>query len=83
MTTAEQIIQKIEKEVFISHPVTETSSLYTDLGFDSIMFISLLIEIEAAFSIVIDIDEMEQCVQVGQLIALVEKKSAERGVVND
>lgn len=74
MVIREAIIRKIKEEQFVTASVSESSSLYLDLGFDSLSFIVLLTEIERMFSITINIDEMENCIQVGELITLVKSK---------
>jgi len=77
------IIEKIKGNVLVSVPINEKSNLYTDLGFDSLSFITLLTEIEDAYSITFDISEMETCLQVGRLIKTVQKKIKEREMGND
>jgi len=83
MMVRDIIFQKIKENVFISVPITETSNLYMDLRFDSLSFIVLLTEIEEIYSITFDITEMETCLQVGQLITIVENKIKERDNGND
>lgn len=75
MTIREAVIRKIKEVRFAAGPVSEETNLYLDLGFDSISFISLLIQIEELFSISIDIGEMQSCIRVGRLIEVVEAKS--------
>ena len=77
------IIEKIKGNVLVSVPINEKSNLYTDLGFDSLSFITLLTEIEEAYSITFDISEMETCLQVGRLIKTVQIKIKEREMGND
>lgn len=77
MVIKELIIKKIEELNFSPIPVKEELNLYSDLGFDSLTFVCLIVEIEEMCSIVIEIVEMESCLLVGQLIALVEKKVKE------
>lgn len=77
------IIEKIKGNVLVSVPINEKSNLYTDLGFDSLSFITLLTEIEDAYSITFDISEMETCLQVGRLIKTVQIKIKEREMGND
>lgn len=79
MTIREAVIQKIKEAQHITVPVTEESNLYTDLGYDSLSFIALLTQLEAMFSITINIDEMQACVQAGYLIELVELRAGRRG----
>lgn len=82
MMIRESIISKIKEQSFVTIPVSETSNLYTDLGYDSLNFIVLLTEIETMFSITININEMENCIQVKELIALVRRKIAQEGKKN-
>lgn len=56
----------------------EKGNLYKDLGFDSLSFIRLLLKIEEIYSISFDIAEMECCLEVSQLIKLVEEKVKEK-----
>jgi len=77
------IIEKIKGNVLVSVPINEKSNLYTDLGFDSLSFITLLTELEDAYSITFDISEMETCLQVGRLIKTVQIKIKEREMGND
>jgi len=83
MMVSDVIIEKIKENLFISAPINAKSNLYTDLGFDSLSFITLLTDIEDAYSIILDIEEMEMCLQVGQLITVVENKIKEREMGND
>lgn len=83
MVIRDAVIQKIKEHQFITAPVSESTSLYKDLGFDSLNFIVFLTEIENSFSITINIDEMERCTQVGELIALVKKKTRKDGQEDD
>jgi len=77
MTVREVVIRKIEKNLFVSVQITEESNLYTDLGYDSLSFITLLQEIENTYFIIFNIAEMEMCLEVGYLIAAVENKLKE------
>ena len=83
MMVRDVIIEKIKGNVLVSVPINEKSNLYTDLGFDSLSFITLLTEIEEAYSITFDISEMETCLQVGRLIKTVQIKIKEREMGND
>lgn len=79
MTLKEKIINIVESVKRIPIKVEEKSNLYSDLGVDSITFIGFLLRVEEKFSISFDIDEMEQCLRVDQLIKLVNKKLKESG----
>lgn len=74
MTIRDAVIQKIKEVRFAAGPVTEETNLYLDLGFDSLSFINLLMQIEELFSVTIDIGEMQSCIRVGRLIEVVEAK---------
>lgn len=71
------VLQIIELSKPIPVPVTMESNLYTDLGFDSLSFIVLLLEIEDTFSISFNVLEMENCLRVSQLIKLIKSKIEE------
>lgn len=73
-----EIILMIKRAKYISFPISTESNLYTDLGFDSLAFISFLVQIEETYSITFDISEMELCLQVGQLIKITKSKIKER-----
>lgn len=83
MTVKDVILRFIAEKACVSVPVVEQANLYAHLGFDSLSFIDLLVEIEGAFSIDFDISEMEACLEVKQLIAMAESKIKERGCGND
>lgn len=72
-----EIIKMIERAKGIPSPVEKKSNLYTDLGFNSLSFVEFLLKIEETYSITFGITEMEMCLQVDQLIALVENKLRE------
>lgn len=73
------IFQMIAEAKHLPNPVTDISNLYTDLGFDSLSLITLLLKIEESYSITFNIFELEKCVQVYQLINLVKDKIEEEG----
>ncbi|QNM04761.1 acyl carrier protein [Qiania dongpingensis] len=72
------ITQKIEDIKDVTVPITRESHLYTDLGFDSLAFVSLLFRLEEDFQISFGITEIEQCLQAGRLSELMESKIRER-----
>ncbi|MGL5513357.1 MAG: acyl carrier protein [Sporomusa sp.] len=78
MMIQEEIIQLIEEAKIVTAPVTKKSNLYSDLSFDSLSFIRLLIKIEEKYSLIFEITEIEMALQVDSLIALVEKKIKEK-----
>lgn len=77
MTIESAIIGMIEDEKPACGKVTETSNLCTDLGFDSLAFVQLLLKIEGVFSLTFSLMEMGICLQVDRLIALVQSKQKE------
>lgn len=83
MIIEDEIIQIIEDAKLAPIPARKNNNLYTDLGFDSLSFIHLLLKIEGVYSINFDILEMELCLQVDQLITLVENKVKESDKYND
>lgn len=74
---SDQVLKMIEGINSISAPIKKNTNLYTDLGIDSLSFISFLLKVEETFSITFDIIEMEMCLQVDQLISLVKNKIKE------
>ena len=44
--------------------------LYKDLGFDSLMYVSLIVDIEKVFGIEIKLEELEECLSVKKLIEI-------------
>lgn len=74
MKIAEDIIRMIKEARYVCAPVTNTSNLYTDLGYDSLTFVRLLLNIEKKYSIKFELMEMSTCLHIGRLIALVEHK---------
>ena len=48
--------------------------LYTDLGIDSLSFVSLLVDIENEFLIEFSLAEMSSCLRLSNLIALTNEK---------
>lgn len=57
--------------------LSENTHLYLDLGYDSLSFMQLLLQIEELFHIRFSLPEMTTCLSLDQLIFLVEQKSAE------
>jgi len=64
----------------IAKPITVETHIFTDLNFDSLSFIALLIQVEEEYNISFAITEIEQCLIIGPLIELIEEK---RGVDHD
>lgn len=78
MEIHDEIIEMIENVKYISKPVSVTSNLYIDVGFDSLAFINFLMKIEERYLITFGIEEIGLCFQVDRLIALVKNKVKER-----
>lgn len=74
MTAREQVTELISKRKFTNASVSESSDIYRDLGFDSLAFVELLVQIEDKLAISFDIEEMESCLNVGVLLNIVEKR---------
>lgn len=74
MSIRDEIIQLIRQESPFTTPITEATNLYQDLKFDSLSFVSLLVNIEKRYHITIELPEMERCLAVGQLITVVERQ---------
>lgn len=77
MKIYDEIIGLIEAEKLLCVPVQENSDFYIDLDFDSLEFIRLLLHIEEIYSVRFDIREMDECLLVGRLAAMVERKTEE------
>lgn len=74
MKVRDEIIILIENTKLLYVPIEETSDLYRNLNFDSLEFIRLLLSIEEAYDIRFSLVEMDKCLRVDRLIAIVEKK---------
>ena len=61
--------------------LTMESNLFLDIGIDSLLFLELICEIEEFFKIEIKIEEISQCLIIGNLIKIVETKL--KDVYND
>lgn len=69
-----QIIQFIQQEAPLPVRVKRNSNVLNDLGFDSLSFFTLLLTMEEKFSVNINIQEMESCLLVNNLIEIIERK---------
>lgn len=76
-----KITQMLEERKRVPNLVGKSTHLYKDLGFDSLSFVLFLLQVEEVFHVTIDIMEMETCLQVDQLIKLIENKIKEQ-IVN-
>ena len=65
-----KIIGLIEKRMYGFAKIEESSNLYKDLGFDSLMYVSLIVDIEKVFGIEIKLEELEECLSVKKLIEI-------------
>ena len=54
--------------------VTEESNLTSELGLDSVDFVSLILQVENHFKIKLGTDELQNIKTVGELISLIESK---------
>lgn len=82
MTLYKEIMRIVEEESRISAPIRGKSNLYYDYAFDSLSFMSLLLRIEETYSITFGIAEIEQCIELEKLIALVELKRKEQADID-
>ncbi|MDR0884700.1 MAG: acyl carrier protein [Oscillospiraceae bacterium] len=78
MNIQETIFQRIARAQRNAAPIEAQAHFYHDLRFDSLSFISLLVDLEGVFSIVFDLAEMQECLEVGRLVALVQEKTRGR-----
>jgi acyl carrier protein len=59
-------------------PVEAESDLASDLGLDSVQLLSLVVELENTFRVVIEPDGEEPLVTVGEVVALIERCQREQ-----
>lgn len=74
MDIKESVITKIRERTLLAVPVSDDSDLFADLGFDSLSFVTLLVDLEDEYGVTFGIDEMESCLKAGQLTALLGRK---------
>lgn len=74
----DEVIEFINQTKLLPVSVTLDSHFFEDIAFDSLAFIVFLLEIEKKYLITFDIMEIEQCLKVDRLIALIELKVKER-----
>lgn len=74
----EQVLELIDQVKIVPRPVQIHSHFFADLAFDSLSFIAFLLRLEGIYSISFDIADMEECLQVGRLIEILELKVKER-----
>ncbi|MBQ6783153.1 MAG: acyl carrier protein [Acholeplasmatales bacterium] len=70
----EEIKKMIIECANVSAEITPESVLKTDLGFDSIYAVEMILELEEHFGIKIEINEMDTMMTVADVVKVVEKK---------
>ena len=70
----EEIKKMIIECANVSAEITPESVLKTDLGFDSIYAVEMILELEEHFGIKIEITEMDTMMTVADVVKVVEKK---------
>ena len=53
------VLQQVAEIEFLSEDINDSTDIMSDLNYDSIRFINLIIAIETAFGISIDIDDLD------------------------
>jgi acyl carrier protein len=76
----EQVLQSLSKSGAppSSAPITGNSLLREELGLDSLRTIDLVLDLEDAFGVSIEADELEVVRSVGDVVRLIESKVAAR-----
>ncbi len=70
----EEIKKLIIECANVNTEITPESVLKTDLGFDSIYAVEMILELEEHFGIKIEITEMDTMMTVADVVNIVEKK---------
>ena len=70
----EEIKKLIIECANVNTEITPESVLKTDLGFDSIYAVEMILELEEHFGIKIEITEMDTMMTVADVVKVVEKK---------
>ena len=70
----EEIKKLIIECANVNTEITPESVLKTDLGFDSIYAVEMILELEEHFGIKIEINEMDTMMTVADVVNIVEKK---------
>jgi acyl carrier protein len=78
VTILEKITELIAADKASPFPIGEDTDLYGDMGMDSLAFVKLLLDIEQVYLITFDLLEMQECLHVGRLIEIIEKKRKEK-----
>lgn len=79
MATFDQVRSVIAKELTIPQDqVKESSNFETDLRADSLTIVELVMELEEAFGIEIPEEDLEKTKTVGDLVARIDARLAER-----
>ena len=71
-----KVISEIVKLSINSDKINETTNLLSDLGFDSIQIVQLIVEVEEQFGIEISDDDLDiaNLSIYGKLLAMIEEK---------
>lgn len=78
MSIRDEVIALIDQQQILSVPITDSTHIYQDLHMDSMAFILLILDLEEKYNMTVTLQEMERCLVVGELIALVENKAGSR-----
>ena len=73
-TTYEEIKKLIIECANVNTEITPASVLKTDLGFDSIYAVEMILELEEHFGIKIEMEEMDTMMTVADVVKVVEEK---------
>ena len=74
----EQLIAASDEEI-APETVTDETSLRDDLDLSSLQAVTLVMDLEDAFDVVIEDEEIEELATVGDVIAVITRKSNEAG----
>lgn len=78
-----EVLNMINSIKRVSIPISKKTNLYTDLRMDSLSYINFLLKVEQHFKIDFDITEMENCLQVENLVAIITNKVRESNINYD
>ncbi len=74
----EHLIEASDEDIKPSD-VTDATTLQGDLDLSSLQAVTLVMDLEDEFGVVIEDDEIEALVTVGDVLAIIQKKQAEAG----
>lgn len=77
MSAEKQVIDLLNSYNSRNIHISVESDLFLDIGLDSLSFIELIYDVERQFNLSIKLFEISKCVNVGNLITLVENKLKE------